>query len=293
MDNGPEGATLDLSLGRTVSGRFEPIQAWRYHGPRRARIGLGSAPAGSGLEFEASLGDWSQVIDTGGLRGLFTLHVRMSRSDGLVLKEVEREILLDDQRPRWISLVGLPRRARRGRALEVTAVGDSPPSGISAVQFFMGKPGPDGKIPSGLAPVPGARQQGETERWKAELKLPADKGISEAEISVRFVTGVGLDALGAASIELADTDQPATGMVRGVVREGSLAQKALAVGLFDAKGNKLRETQTSETGSFRFEDLAPGVYLLTAARSVAATKGQAKVEVKADQTAEVAISLFR
>jgi|GEM_PF-1715111 len=293
VDNGPEGAALELSLGRTLSGRFEPIQTWRYRGARRARIGVDPAPPGGGLEFEASLGDWSQMLDTGGLRGRFPLRARLRRGDGLILKEVEREILLDDQRPRWINLVGLPRRAKRGRTLGVTAIGESPPSGISSAQFFIGRPGPDGKMPAGVAPVPGIPQPGKTERWKAELKLPADKGDSEAAISVRFVTGVGLDALGTASIELADTDPVATGTVRGVVREGSLAQKDLVVGLFDAKGNKLREARTSETGWFRFEDLTPGIYFLTCGRPVAATRGQAKAEVKADRTAEVTISLFR
>ena len=104
---------------------------------------------------------------------------------------------------------------------------------------------------------------------------------------------MGLDAGKTATIELADTDPPATGTLRGIVKEGSLAQKDLVVGLFDAKGNKLRETQTLETGTFRFEDLTPGIYLLTTARPVAATMGEAKVEVKANQTTEVAISLFR
>ncbi len=36
VDNAPEGAALELSLGRTLSGRFEPIQSWRYQG-RTAR----------------------------------------------------------------------------------------------------------------------------------------------------------------------------------------------------------------------------------------------------------------
>ena len=175
VDNGPAGGALDMRLGRTVAGRFEPIQDWRYPGPRHALIGFAPAPAGGGLEFEASLGDWTRVIHTGGLRGWFTLQAQLSRGDGLILKEVAREILLDDQRPRWISLIGLPRRARRGRILEVTAMGDSPPSGISSAQFFIGKPGPDGKIPAGVVPVLGTRQAGRNERWKAELKLPADK----------------------------------------------------------------------------------------------------------------------
>ncbi len=245
------------------------------------------------MQFEASLGDWRQVIDTAGLRGRFPLRARLRRSDGSILKEVEQELLLDDQAPRWISLVGLPRRARRGRTLAVAAIGESPPAGISSAQFFIGKPTPDGKMPAGAVLVPGIRQPGTTERWLAELKLPADKSESEAAISVRFVTGAGIEALETASVELADTDPVATGSVRGVVREGSLAQKDLVVGLFDPKGNKLREARTSDTGSFRFDDLPPGLYYLTSGRPVAATKGQAKAEVKPDHTAEVTISLYR
>ena len=48
VDNGPEGAALELSLGRTLSGRFEPIQTWRYHGARRAHRGR---PGPSGWRF--------------------------------------------------------------------------------------------------------------------------------------------------------------------------------------------------------------------------------------------------
>jgi hypothetical protein len=293
VDNEPEQCSLELSLRRAVAGRFEPIQTWTFGGGRRRRVGVDPAGPGGFLLFEAGLGDWSQTIETSGLRGRFPLRARLRRGDGLILKEVEREVLLDDQRPRWINLAGVPRRAKRGRTLEVMAVGDSPPSGIAAAQFFVGKPGPEGKLVPGTLVVPGKRQAGKSERWKATLKLPADKGEAETAVSVRFITGVGLDAVDTVAIELGDTDSTQTGTVKGVVREGTLAQKDLVVGLFDAKGNKLREGRTSATGSFRFDDLAPGIYYLTSARPVAATKGQVKAEVKAEQTAEVAISLYR
>jgi hypothetical protein len=293
VDNEPEQCSLELSLGRAIAGRFEPIQTWSYRGGRHRRIGMDTAGPEGSLLFESRLGDWSQAIETSGLRGRFPIRARLRRGDGLILREVEREILVDDQRPRWINLVGVPRRAKRGRTLEVMAVGDSPPSGIAAAQFFVGKPGPDGKVVPGALLVPGKRQAGKSERWKAALKLPADKGEAETAVSVRFITGVGLEAVDTVAIELGDTDSTQTGAVKGVVREGTLAQKDLVVGLFDAKGNKLREGRTSETGSFRFDDLAPGIYYLTSARPVAATNGQAKAGVKAEQTAGVAISLFR
>ena len=293
VDNGPEDGSLELSLGRTRADRFEPIQSWRYQGFRRSRIGVDPASSGGVLLFEAGLGDWSQVLDTGGLRGRFLLRARLRRGDGLIIKEIERELLLDDQKPRWLYLSGVPRRAKRGRTLEVTAVGDTPPSGIASAQFFIGKPDPDGKVAPGITMVAGARRPGKTETWKAALKLPSDKGEVEAAVSVRFITGVGLEALDTASIELGDTDPVVTGAIRGIVKEGTLAQKDLVVGLFDAKGDKLREARTSETGSFRFEDVPPGAYFLTSERPVAATKGQATAEVKAEQTVEVVLPLFR
>jgi hypothetical protein len=293
VDNAPEGSVLELTLGRALSGRFEPIETWRYQGTRHARVGVDLAPVGGGLRFEASLADWTQSLDTGGLRGRFALRATLRRGDSLVLKEVEREILLDDRRPRWIEFVGIPRKARRGRTLEVKAIADSPPSGIVAAQFFVGKPESDGKMPAGVAPLCGRRQPGEVEIWKAELKLPADKGASEAAITVRFISGVGLDAIHTASIELADTDPIAPGALHGVVRAGPLAQPDLPVGLFDAEGKNLREARSSGDGTFQFDDLIPGVYFVTAARSADVTRGEAKVEVKPGDTAEVTISLFR
>jgi hypothetical protein len=293
VDNAPIGSTLELTLGRLVSGNFEPIETWLYPSTRHARIGLNPSPPGGGLEFEASLGDWSQSIETGGLRGKFPLRARLLRSDGLMIKETQQEMLLDDQPPRWLNFVGLPSIAKRGSVMTIKALGDSPPSGIATAEFFLGKPDADGKLSSGVTPVAGKRLPGKIELWAAELKLPADKSALDVTVTARFVSSVGMQITKPSVIALSDTEPIETGSLLGIVQQGLLAQSNLSVGLFDSKGNKLQECRSSETGLFQFNEVPPGLYFVTAARPVDETRGQVKVEIKAGEISRVNVELFR
>jgi Carboxypeptidase regulatory-like domain len=66
-----------------------------------------------------------------------------------------------------------------------------------------------------------------------------------------------------AIVELTDAD-PATepGQIRGKVLEGPRTQPGLEIILRDGKGVELRRTKTKADGSFLFEDVPPGSYVI-------------------------------
>ncbi len=189
-----------------------------------------------------------------------------------------------------MKIARLPKQAKRGTPIEVGAAGQVPLSGIREVVFFVGKPTPDGKLPPGVAPAPGKPLPAGAKTWSGTLLLPADhKG--PIDLSVQFVSNVGLSTFDTGRIELIDTDPVPTGSIRGRVREGSLPQSGLVVTLVNGKGEKL-ETKTDNDGAFSFTDVPVGKYNVGSYKPTSMRKGKLEVQVKADITSQVEVELL-
>ncbi len=291
VDNAPEDATLDLSLGRAENGPFEPLVTRKLATPRNGRVGFLAIGPGGLPHVEAGLEDWSIEFPTAGIHGTYEARAQLRDADGREIGSASRSVIIDDAPPRWVRLARLPRQAKRGTALEVRAAGQVPISGVREVVFFVGKPAPDGKLPAGAPAATGTPLPGSTNSWSAKLPLPADpKG--PIEVSVQMTSNVGLSRSDTGRVELIDTDPVPTGSIRGVVREAALPQSGLAVALLNEKGEKLLETKTDDDGIFSFADVPMGKYTIGSYKPTSMRVGRQPVEVKPDATAQVEVELL-
>ncbi len=290
VDNAPDDATLELSLGRADNGPFEPLVTRKFDRPRHGRVGfLPTGPGGSPW-VDASLQDWSVGFPTTGIHGTYEVRAQLRDAAGRWVESASQPIIIDDAPPRWVKLARLPKQARRGTPLAIRAAGQVPASGIREVTFFVGKPAPDGKLPPAGATATGLPSPSDAKTWSATLPLPAEsKG--PIDVSVQFVSNVGLSTFDTGRIELIDTDPILTGSIRGRVREGELPQAGLDVVLVNAKGEKL-ETKTDNDGIFGFTDVPVGKYLVASYKSTSKRTGRLEVEVKADVTTKAEVELF-
>jgi hypothetical protein len=291
VDNAPEDATLELSLGRAEKGPFEPLVTRKLPTPRDGRVGFLAIGPGGSPHVEASLQDWSIEFPTAGIQGTYEARAQLRDADGREIASASRSVIIDDVPPRWVRLARLPRQAKRGTALEVRAAGQVPASGVREVVFFVGKPAPDGKLPAGAPTATGSPVPGAANSWSAKLPLPADpKGT--IEVSVQMTSNVGLSRFDTGRVELIDTDPVPTGSIRGVVREAALPQSGLAVALLNAKGEKVLETKTDDDGIFSFADVPVGQYIVGSYKPTSMRVGRQPVEVKADTTVQVEVELL-
>jgi hypothetical protein len=291
VDNAPEDATLELSLGRSEGGRFEPLISRKYDGPRNSRVGFLPIGPGGSPHIEATVEDWAVEYPTAGIQGTYEARARLSDADGHGIGSASLPVIIDDRPAPWVRLSRLPKQARRGSLLDVKAAGQAPASGLREVVFFVGKPTPDGKLAPGAPSATGTPLPGGANTWTSKLPLPADlKG--PIDVSVQFLSNVGLSRFDSGRVELIDTDPVPTGSIRGVVREAALPQSGLAVVLLGAKGEKLFETKTGDDGAFSFADVPVGKYTVGSYKPTSMRVGRQPVEVKADATSQVEVELL-
>ena len=114
-------------------------------------------------------------------------------------------------------------------------------------------------------------------------------------MGVQVTNRVGLSAFAKGTIELVDFDpvKNALGSIQGNVVEGDISQPGLLVVLLDAKGNKLAEKKAGADGTFAFEKLPPGKYILVCEKPAAAQRRRAirNVTLEPGQTARVRMEL--
>jgi hypothetical protein len=255
VDNAPDLAAVELSLGQADLGPFRPLLVRNLDGPRDGRVGfLPTGPDGVPL-VEASLQDWSVNFPTAGIQGAYDVRARVRDAEGRWLLLASARVMIDDTPPRWVKIARLPKEARRGTPVEVRATAQTPLSGIREVVFFVGKALPDGKLP------PGA------------------------------VTARGKPLPNGAQINLIDTDPVPTGSIRGRVQEASLPQSGLVVALVNAKNEKL-ETKTDKDGVFSFSHVPVGKYTVGSYKPTSMRIGKVEVHVKPDATSQVEVELL-
>jgi hypothetical protein len=288
VDNAPTGATLEFALGRKQGEIFTAESTRKLPSAREHRIGLSPQGPARALLFQASIQDWSIVLDTSKILGDRFARARLLDENGTLIQEVMQPLTVDDTRPEGVRLVGLPEEAQKGTTLLVRATAEDPESGIDKVLFFVGRP-EDDKVPPKTVLVPG-RRSGLT--WSARLPLPDDRK-GPTPISVQVVNRVGLHAFATGSIVLLDTDPRKTGpgRITGIVLEGPREQPDLEVILRDLKGAEKGKTKTKADGTFVFEGLAPGKYRVFSFKPASQRRGSAEAAVEPRRTTDVRIEL--
>jgi hypothetical protein len=295
VDNPPTGARLELSLGRYSDGAFE---AEIRHAPLTARqqgVGFNIRSTDGALEFEPYTRDWLASFDSVPIRGERLIHARLvADKDQDVVPHVDHVVVFDDQVPDRVAFVELPKQAQLGKPLVVQATGQDKTVGLASVTFFVGAPSDDRKISPAAAKAAGELVPGKEDIWFAQLPMPADKK-GTVEIGVQFTNRVGLSAFAKGTVELVDFDpvKNAPGSIQGNVVEGDISQPGLLVVLFDAKGNKLVEKKAGPDGSFLFENLPPGKYVVVSEKPAAGQRRRAirNITLEPGQSAKVRLEL--
>ncbi len=210
--------------------------------------------------------------------------------------ELRQKVVLDGSAPAGVKFVNLPKKLPRGDLLPVSAECAEPKS-IKEVVFFVGKLGPDGKIPANAIQAPGELTDKEKGIWSAKLEAPTDQK-GKFDISVQFVKVTGLVATDTIKIELVDPvkEGPPKASIEGkIVSVGGQPQgPGIPVELRDANGAVKDSTKTDDKSNYLFKDVAPGSYRISAVRTGTNTKGATTTSVKeGEKKTDVDVKLSR
>lgn len=305
---------LDQGKLPTAPEKREGI-ASRFRGDRQVQMFFAAnADPDGALVFEPKASDWSFGLDTEGVFGDRYLGLRVLGTKEENKKKVEfplefvdtlaslrgpqlarvtqitSRVLLSDTPPEAIALdVDLPAKAGEvpqlpiGSQLPLKATAQDP-TGIRKAVFFVGKAPADGKFPPTQPHAEGERVPGPDEVWTALLDAPTAKAATLA-VSVQMTNGVGVTQTKTIQIQLVDPSgkgaEKKLATITGKVVEGSRAIAGVPVTLVEdkEKGGVKGATTTNAKGEFKFENVPPGGYMITAVRSASRTRGQTIVAV--------------
>lgn len=293
-DRAPAGAAIELQLDRGT-GVLSADDIHVRTTTRQERVWVEPFGPDDAFLVTTRVNDWTIALDTRGMRGVYTLKAILKSPEGgrLVARaESTRTFILDDTAPEEVSVDKLPEKHVRTVPLPVRIFAGDPESGISKVAVFLGKPGPDGKLPEGVALIEAQKPAGEGGPWLAQVPLPADKkGV--IDLSAVAANGVGLTTVQVQKVQL--LDPPTGGTIKGAVTLGGKTQAGVKVILKDGEGKEKDFTTTDAKGNYVLNNVLPGAYKVTAARPDAGvgTKGEEGVKVEAGKEHKVDVSLSR
>jgi hypothetical protein len=291
VDNPPEGASLELTIGARIAGEFKgntPPKS--FDTAKRERLGFSPSPDGA-LVFEGTLQDWVVPLDTSRLFGRQELQCRMLDRSGKEIAKVVQTMIVADSKPEGVKILDAPRLAKFGSKVVLRAVASHEEGGIKEALFFVGRPVED-KLPKDIATFKAVPTDKSKTTWQAEIALPESRK-GPTDVTVQVTNQVGFSAYATATIELVDYD-PATqgpGKIKGKVMQGTLEQPGLEVSLRDLKGAELAKAKTKADGTFIFEEVAPGRYTVYCRKQEAQRHGTSTVVVRPNETSEVTVSM--
>jgi hypothetical protein len=291
VDNARDGTVLEFAIGQKEAGAFKPYQQPKVLGDAKNRqIRFSPQSQDGGLVFEASVQDWSIPLDTQRLLGKHELRARLLDANGKEISKTFHTLIVDDSQPANAQFLKPPARAKRGTTVTLQATAASE-VGIKDAQFFLGKP-IDKKLPPNVALLPGkAADKGQTV-WEVKFPLPEDRK-GPTDISVMFTSQAGLTSYATTTIELLDTDPAKTGpgRIKGKVVFAELAQADLDVILRNEKKQEVARAKSSKSGTFVFENVAPGKYTVYCRKVQNQRAGSADAVVEPNQDTEVTVNL--
>jgi hypothetical protein len=304
---------VKVELVRQADKKEKVSELAEYRGARQRTLEFAPRGPNGGILFKNTVKDWITNLDLSSAQGQVDLRVRLLRADGKEItfydrdrlegkpqgiQELTRTMVLDGTPPQNLKWVG-PKQAFRGRPLVLQATGDDPESRISRVLFWVGRPGPDGKIPPGTEYISGKLLEGKEKIWATTLAVPLDQG-AVLTVSARFINGAGLATNLTTQLPVIDPKIPVKvvakkkASIAGTVTEGDRPQVGLPVQLRDAAGKIVETTKTTAGGAYLFKGLDPGSYRVTATKSASRTRGTKIVAViEAETKTGVLIKLYR
>ena len=179
---------VELGFDRDGDGKFSKLngEILDFAGNRQLMIFANPAYPGGAIQLKPEIKDWSAAFDVAEVFGPRTLRVRLlkdAKTETTKPKDEERAVdlnlnkafgspepvtdlhqvvLLDANPPSGIKFIvdKIPSQLKVGDSLPVSASCADPKS-IKQVVFFVGKLGPDGKVPANTIQVPGELVDGQ------------------------------------------------------------------------------------------------------------------------------------
>lgn len=291
VDNAPPACKLEVALGRAFQdGSFTAEVTREFIEAKKRRIALETAR--DALLFDAAIGDWTATFETRSIVGAREFRARLIDPFGREIASSQQSVVIDDTPP-TARLFPPPAQIKRGSVLQVSAEGADPESGISQVQFFLGKP-EKGEIPPG-APRYKAIPAGLSRTvWQAALQIPADQ-TGPLTLGVQVVNHAGLVSTDSVALDVTDKEPGKTGLgeIRGIVLEGPRVQPNVLVTLFDEGGKEVARARTRADGTYSFAKLAPGRYRVVCVKPESQRRAVMGLIVEPDKSskADLALSL--
>jgi len=276
-------------LAGTKDGEDVFSEVAEFRGPRQEKLFYRRGP-GSSLLFQPEVKDWATTLDLSGVFGRTKIRMRLLNTEneerevidgvtGMLVTKVIQDIVVDDSAPDVVRFIDLPRQAHRGSTLLLRARAVDKQSDIAETVFYLGKPGPDGKLPVGTPTARGVPSRTEKDVWLADFGIAIDQK-SPLDVTVRAINGVGLSGTDSAAIAVVDPP-PDKASVTGIVVEQDVPVDLVPVRLLNARRIPISIVRTAGGGKFGFKGLVPGRYTLTARRLATNTVGETAVTIRA------------
>jgi hypothetical protein len=276
VDNPPDGARLEVSLGKNEDGTFQNITApLKFPQAREQRVGFSPQSPDGALVFEAVLKDWEPILQTAGIVGQREVRAVLIDRDGReITSAAPKEVILDNSKPTNLKFL---EPELNGKEIRITAQGEDPDSGIKEVNFYLGKAEGD-KPPDGAKPIKG-KPAGKN-KWFANF--PDKK--EEFDVSVEFINNAKMKKLATTQVPAITAGPAKPAKIQGSVVDASgFGKIGSPVVLFDDKGKVKDQTKTDKNAEFQFDKLEPGEY------TVSSEGKNEKVQVESGKTKEVKI----
>ena len=165
VDRAPPNASLELKIDRTGNRTFSaPDETIPLGGPREVKVWVDPAGEGGAWTLSNTVADHVAGVDVSTLRGAhaFLAVLKIPGQPEEKWPRAEYTLLVDETPPPGedvdFDYTKFPTRHTKGVPLEVRVWADDPESEVEKVTFYLGKPGPDGKIPEDAPKFEGVRQ---------------------------------------------------------------------------------------------------------------------------------------
>jgi hypothetical protein len=289
VDNPPDGATILLELARkdgSGAGRVEREAKPSRPEARDQHLGFNAQSADGALLFEAQIRDWVISLDTSDIAGERELRASLRVGQDRIIGADSRALTLDNTAPINLKLVDA--QPMGNGLVEVTLTGEDPESGVQKVKFHLGQVS-DKKPPTN---PPLAESDFDNDKKSLTKKVPVAQ-IGDVDLTAEFVNGVGMSAYLPIKVTMAANaggnggnggpNKP--GSISGLVDLNGLRQPRAKVTLTGDK-DKLKGPITVNAdakGNFKFPQVPPGTYRVSAVTEEGKAKGQITVTVESGE----------
>lgn len=257
-----------VQFGQRDSGKFNLHHQEVLSAPRRRKISFATGGPSASINVNACYDRWEIDIPTDPIAGKYELRILTGSNNNVLATS---NVLLDSQMPRIISVSA---DAKDLTKLKVRTLAG--PSGIDSVSLLFAD---KSKVLATVGDDPN--------QWLIQAKQPVStKEPTVVTLQATSVAGKTVTVDSPVTIETPST----TGLLRGVVIEGTIPQPKLSVVLTSAGGN-LYKLVTDQDGIFQ-GSVPVGSYKISVEKKSTGRRAATSAKVQSDQATELQLELL-